>query len=114
MTTAALVHTLSFTLLVLVLSSSSYPPYLSRLRPGFHVSLLEPYKDPSDFHAHAELNSFELDPKDNAATQIDAILDSRKIGQRFDYLIHFRNSSPDEDTWTPLTDIPNIANELIN
>jgi hypothetical protein len=90
------------------------PPYLSRLHPVFHVSLLEPYKDPSDFHAHAEPDPFELDSEDDTATQVHAILDSRKIGQRYDYLIRFRNSSPDEDAWIPLSDLPTTANELID
>ena len=40
-----------------VLSHSTYqlqlPAYLSRLHPVFHISLLEPFSDPTEFHAAA-------------------------------------------------------------
>ena len=87
------------------------PTSLSRLHPVFHVSLLEPYHDPSDFHAHASPMPFVLDT-DNTPT-IHSILDSRRLGQRYEYSVHWEKSSSDEDSWIPLSDIPSTYNELL-
>ena len=88
------------------------PPSLSRLHPIFHVSLLEPYHDPSDFHAHASPMPFVLDT-DNAPS-IHSILNSRRLGQRYEYLVRWEKSSSDEDSWIPLSDIPSMYNELLD
>ena len=73
------------------IGSSSYllalPSYLTHLHPVFHVSLLEPYKDPSEFHIHADPKPFEL--ADDPALSIDKILDSRCVGHHFEYFVHF-------------------------
>ena len=63
------------------------PSYLTHLHPVFHVSLLEPYKDPSEFHIHADPKPFEL--ADDPALSIDKILDSRCVGHHFEYFVHF-------------------------
>ncbi|KAF7336487.1 Transposon Tf2-12 polyprotein [Mycena sanguinolenta] len=89
------------------------PSYLSRLHPVFHISLLEPYNDPSEFHPHADPQPFELLPDDDPATRVAAILDARKTGRRFEYLVHFTGASEDEDAWVPLSDIPRTADELL-
>ena len=98
------------------ISSSSYllalPWYLTRLHPVFHVSLLEPYKDPSEFHIHADPEPFEL--ADDPALSIDKILDSRRVGHRFEYFVHFRSLPNSENSWLPLSDIPRTYNELID
>lgn len=64
--------------------SNSYllqlPPHLSRLHPIFNVSLLEPYSDPSEFHAHLSPQPFNL--ADDPAFHIKSLLDCRKIGHR--------------------------------
>ncbi|THH03524.1 hypothetical protein EW146_g10426, partial [Bondarzewia mesenterica] len=52
------------------------PSYLSRLHPVFHVSLLERYADPSDFHPHASPTPFDL--SDNTSPSIHSLLDCRK------------------------------------
>ncbi|KAJ3476377.1 hypothetical protein NLI96_g11201 [Meripilus lineatus] len=87
------------------------PSYLSRLHPVFHVSLLEPYSDPSDFHTHADPDPFLV--IDSESPPISSILDSRKLGQRYEYLVHWKDTSPDEDSWLPLSDIPTLYNELL-
>ena len=73
------------------IGSSSYllslPSYLTRLHPVFHISLLEPYKDPSEFHAHSDPEPFQL-PEDPALL-IDKILDSRHIEHHFEYFRSF-------------------------
>ncbi|OCH92375.1 hypothetical protein OBBRIDRAFT_868321, partial [Obba rivulosa] len=83
------------------------------LHPVFHVSLLEPYKDPSDFHAHTEPQPFKLKPTDDPATQIASILDARKTGRRFEYLVRYQDRSEDENAWIPLSDVPRTCDELI-
>ncbi len=87
------------------------PSYLSRLHPVFHTSLLEPYSDPSEFHPHSEPEPFQLsDP----ALSISSILDCRKIGHRYEYLIRWLDLPETDNSWIPLSDIPSTFNELID
>ncbi|KAI0690133.1 hypothetical protein C8T65DRAFT_588176, partial [Cerioporus squamosus] len=44
---------------------------------------------------------------------IHTILDSRKLGQRYEYLVRWKDSSADEDCWIPLSDIPTTHTELV-
>ena len=98
-------------------SDSAYklvlPTYLSRLHPVFHVSLLEPYHDPSQFHAPALPAPFELAPDDSART-LDSILDARKLGQRYEYLVRWKGLSAEEDSWVPLSEIPTTSDEMVD
>lgn len=92
------------------------PSYLSRLHPVFHVSLLEPYSDPSEFHPHAPPEPFDIHPDSlspNASRTIDSILDSRKIGHRYEYFVRWKSLPDEENSWVPLSDIPTTANEII-
>ncbi|GJF00476.1 hypothetical protein PsYK624_167640, partial [Phanerochaete sordida] len=92
------------------------PSYLSRLHPVFHVSLLEPYTDPSEFHSHASPDPFELHSDSipsNASQTIDSILDCRKIGHRYEYYVSWKSLPEEENSWVPLSDIPTTSNELI-
>ena len=92
------------------------PSYLSRLHPVFHVSLLEPYSDPSEFHQHATPEPFTLHEDSipsNSSLSIDSILDSRKIGHRYEYYVHWKSLPDEENSWVPLSDIPTTSNELI-
>jgi len=87
------------------------PSYLSRLYPVFHISLLEPYHDPSEFHPHSPPQPIEL--ADDPANDIKAILDCRKIGHRYEYFIQWKSLPDSENSWIPLSDIPTTFNELI-
>ncbi|KAJ3991283.1 hypothetical protein F5050DRAFT_1556183, partial [Lentinula boryana] len=78
----------------------------------FHCSLLEPYKDPSLFHAHADPIPIELSL--DLLPTIDRIVDSCKIGQRYDYLIHWKDQPDSEDSWVNLTDLPTPTDELVD
>lgn len=89
------------------------PSSLSRLHPVFHVSLLEPYQSFPDFHPPAEPVPFGLDNSDSSPLAIKAILDSRKLGQRYEYLVSWQGLSEDENSWLPLSDFPTTSNELI-
>lgn len=97
------------------IGSSAYllrlPSYLSHLHPVFNVSLLEPYSDPSDFHTHASPLPFDL--ADDPANDIKSILDCRKIGHRYEYLVWWKSLPESENSWLPLSDIPISFNELI-
>lgn len=86
------------------------PHYLSRLHPVFHVSLLEPYNDPSEFHPHSEPEHFEIA---DSAFVIHSVLDCVKIGHRYEYLVHYKDLPSSEDSWIPLTDIPRPYDELL-
>ena len=88
------------------------PSYLSRLYPVFHVSLLEPYSDPTEFHSHATPEPFDV-VSDSPVPIIHSILDCRKIGHRYEYFVHFKNLPDSEDCWLPLSDIPTSSNELL-
>ncbi|KAJ3782967.1 hypothetical protein GGU10DRAFT_378110, partial [Lentinula aff. detonsa] len=68
--------------------------------------------DPSLFHAHADPIPTELSP--DLLPTIDTIVDSRKIGQRYDYLIHWKDQPDSEDSWIPLSDLPDSTNELVD
>lgn len=90
------------------------PPKLSRLFPVFHVSLLEPYIDPSWVPGRLSSRPPDItldnsDPEDN----ILAILDSRKVGRRFDYLVSWTNKPESENSWVPLSELPQTLNEIL-
>ena len=87
------------------------PDYLSHLHPVFHVSLLEPYDDPSEFHIHASPEPVTLA---DSANTIQSILDCRRVGRRFEYLVHHQDTPSSEDSWIPLYDIPTMCNELLD
>ncbi|KAJ3990843.1 hypothetical protein F5050DRAFT_1582375, partial [Lentinula boryana] len=81
------------------------------LHPVFHSSLLEPYSDPSEFHPHVDPLPFEIA---DASLNIQSIIDSRKTGQRYEYLIHWKDQPSSEDSWVSLSDIPDSFDELID
>ncbi|KAJ3990897.1 hypothetical protein F5050DRAFT_1542028, partial [Lentinula boryana] len=81
------------------------------LYPVFHSSLLEPYTDPSEHHPHADPLPFELI---DSSLSIQSVLDCRKVGQRFDYLIHWKDQPSSEDSWVSLADIPSSFNETLD
>lgn len=88
------------------------PSYLSRLHPVFHVSLLEPYNSNPEFHAPSDPFPFGL-AEDSTPLVIKAILDSRKLGQRYEYRVSWQGLSEDENSWLPLSDFPTTSNELL-
>ncbi|KAJ8502741.1 hypothetical protein ONZ45_g11483 [Pleurotus djamor] len=87
------------------------PRNLSRLYPVFNVSLLEPYKDPSLFHTHADPEPFTLA---ETPLSIDSFLECRKIGHRYEYLVRWKDQPDSEDSWVPLSDIPTSLNEALD
>ncbi|KAJ3996294.1 hypothetical protein F5050DRAFT_1571807, partial [Lentinula boryana] len=45
---------------------------------------------------------------------VKAILDSKKVGQRYEYLVAWKDLPDTENSWIPLTDIPDSQNNLID
>jgi hypothetical protein len=85
---------------------------MSRLHPIFHVSLLEKYISPSiipDCETPV-IPHIELEALDNARN-IETILDSRKVGRRYDYFVHWKELPISEHSWIPMSDIPTTLDE---
>lgn len=95
------------------------PPSLSRLHPVFNVNLLEPYSASDAFPDRANIlppTSVSLEEGEGGperANDIQEILDVRKIGRRFDYLVDFKGQPISDRTWLPLSDISSDFNEMI-
>ena len=84
------------------------PPSLKRLHPVFHISLLEPYLDSSIIPNRIQdpsITHITLAPETTTNPEISTILDSRKIGCRHDYLIHWKDLPDSENSWTPFSEI---------
>jgi len=91
------------------------PSSLSRLHPVFNISLLEPYIPPTDFPDRVQPSSAIPDVilEGEIEMNIKEILDVRKIGRRFDYLLDFVDKPISDRSWTPLFKIPSSYDELI-
>ncbi|EIM79790.1 uncharacterized protein STEHIDRAFT_27463, partial [Stereum hirsutum FP-91666 SS1] len=82
------------------------------LHPVFNVSLLKPDNDPSEFHPHSDPKPFQLN--NDPSLSIHSLLDCRKMGHRYEYLVHFSSLPNSDDSWVLLSDIPTTYNELID
>lgn len=92
------------------------PSSMSRLHPTFNVNLLEPYTSPSDFDGRSLPSKSPtpvLEPDASPGIAIDAFLEIRRIGRRFDYLVDFVGQPESERAWIPLSDIPSTYNEKL-
>jgi len=91
------------------------PETLSRLHPVFNISLLEPYTPPSSFPERLQQTSSVPDVvlEGENVLKLKEILDVRKVGRRFDYLVEFLDKSLSERSWIPLSDIPSNYDEII-
>ncbi|KAJ7111080.1 hypothetical protein C8R44DRAFT_633757 [Mycena epipterygia] len=87
---------------------------MSRLHPVFHALLLEKYIPSSNIpdRESPTIPHVELDPLDNSR-DIETVLDSRKVGRRYDYFIHWRNFPISERSWILMSDIPTTLNEKL-
>ena len=86
------------------------PPTLSRLHPVFHVSLLEPFVDPDTIpdRITSQTNpTASVELLDEPPNRISTIIDSRKVGRRYDYFVHWKDSVDTENSWVPFSEIPN-------
>ncbi|KAJ3750696.1 hypothetical protein DFH05DRAFT_108299 [Lentinula detonsa] len=100
--------------LMQVLSSSEgqcndTSPALQTSLTQFHSlshSLHSPVSLASDFHPHADPLPFELT---NSSLSIQSILDCRKIGQRFEYLAHWKDQPSSKDSWVYF--LPNFISQ---
>ena len=84
------------------------PPSLKCLHPVFHISLLEPYQNSSVIAnrvPNSSITNITLSPETTTNPEISTILDSRKVGCRHDYLIHWKDLPNSENSWTPFSEI---------
>lgn len=92
--------------------SSAYhlrlPRTLSRLHPVFNVSLLEPYRGPSN-----ETAPMLVDLDGDATPEVTSVLDSRKMGRRYDYLVSWKDLPVSENSWVPHSDLPSTLDEVL-
>ena len=84
------------------------PHTLSRLHPVFNVSLLKPYRGPLDETTPA---CVVLDG--NSTPEFALVLDSRKVGRRYEYLLSWKNLPVSENSWVPHSDLPSTLDELL-
>ncbi|CAD6909432.1 unnamed protein product [Tilletia controversa] len=95
------------------------PPTLSRLHPVFNVQLLEPYiaspesmrARPTPQQLRVQLN--DADMHDLPWRPVQQIMDVRKIGNRFDYLLRWHGLDSSEDSWRAYTDLSNSLEDLL-
>ena len=81
---------------------------MKRLHPVFHVSLLEPFISLTsipDRIQDSKTTKIVLSPEAIINPEVSTILDSRKIGRRYDYLIHWKNLQDSENSWTPFAEL---------
>ena len=71
-------------------------PKNMRIRPVFHISLLEPA--PADAPLETDI---EMEP-DQTDYEVEQLLDIRKFGNQWRYLVRWKNYAPEEDSWEPL------------
>ena len=91
------------------------PPTLSRLHPVFHVSLLEPYHDPTQIAGRLAPPPppLHLDDEATPLLRVDSILDCRRIGQRLEYLVRWKDHDTADDSYVPLSDLSTELDEVI-
>ena len=87
------------------------PSTLSRLHPVFHTSLLEPYVNPDiipDRISTPTVPNIQLvDEPDTLSKDIATIINSRKVGRRYDYFVHWKDLPDTENSWLPFSEVPN-------
>ena len=88
---------------------------LSRLHPVFNINLLEPYTPPSSFpnHLHQTGPVPEVVLEGGNILKLKDVLDVRKIGCQFDYLVEFLDKPISDWSWIPLTNIPSNYDEIL-
>ena len=92
--------------------NSSYllklPLSLKQLHPVFHISLLKPYITSTIVPNQIQDTTkpkVDISPETFENPEISAILDSRKIGHHYDYLIYWKDQLDSENSWTPFAEI---------
>jgi len=84
------------------------PPTL-KIHPVFHVSLIRPWKDDTEFPEHkGDAAPVQVYPEDNQWL-VDKLLDKRqqRVGRTWitKYLVRWLNCGPEDDSWEPATNI---------
>ncbi len=93
------------------------PPSFSRLHLVFNVNLLKQYMDPTQYAGCLNIAHPTMDPQLMLSSEnplkIRKLLDVRKIGWRFEYLVEQLDKPISETSWFLLSDILNSYDETL-
>ncbi len=86
------------------------PPHM-KVFPTFHASLLKPYhpNDPDRFPSRENPRPGPIVTEDGVEEyEVEAILDRRRRGRGFQYLVRWRGWGPDADRWLPTREVQDL------
>ena len=91
---------------IFISSQTSLHSFVSS--PCFHTSLLEPYIDPNVIpnHINTPVNS-DIELPDETSHKISTIIDSHKVGHRYDYFVRWKDLPKSKNSWLPFSEISN-------
>ena len=72
------------------------------------VSLLEPYRGPLN-----EITTARVILESDPTPEVARVLDSRKVGRRYDYLVSWKDLPASENSWVPHSDLPSTLDEVL-
>ena len=78
-----------------------------RIHPIFHATLLRPYKETDQHGPNFPHPIPDVHPEKEAEYEVERIMNHRKRGRTYHYLIRWKEYTPDNNSWESE---PNLAN----